>query len=80
MGCKEVIFNRKKKIIICLDFLFLNFREMKIGSLSQRLLNRLSCGQFHQHFGAKRKCEVLFHQQNYAQLHHYAQLENKLNF
>ncbi len=25
-------------------------------------------------------CAVQFHQQNYAQLHHYAQLENTLNF
>jgi hypothetical protein len=54
------------------------------------LLFSLYSGQFHQHFGAKRKCTgnhssapvgaVQFHQQNYAQLHHYAQLENMLNF
>jgi hypothetical protein len=47
-------------------------------------------GQFHQHFGAKRKCAgshssalvgaVQFHQQNYAQLHDYPQLENTFNF
>ncbi len=50
----------------------------------------MTWGQFHQPFGAKRKCSgshslapvgaVQFHQQNYAQLHHYAQLENTLNF
>ncbi len=47
-------------------------------------------GQFHQPYAAKRKCvsrhslvpvgAVQFHQQNYAQLHHCAQLENTLNF
>jgi hypothetical protein len=47
-------------------------------------------GRFHQPFGAKHKCAgsyslssigaIQFHQQNYAQLNHYAQLENMLNF
>jgi hypothetical protein len=47
-------------------------------------------GQFHQPNGAERKCPgshslasvgaFQFHQQNYAQLHQYAQLENMLNF
>ncbi len=47
-------------------------------------------GQFHQPSGTKRKCTdshssaplgaVQFHQQNNAQLHPYAQLENTLNF
>ncbi len=47
-------------------------------------------GQFHQPYGAELKCAsshssmpvgaVQFHQQNYAQLHHYAQLENTFNF
>jgi hypothetical protein len=46
--------------------------------------------QFHQPYGAKRKCAgshtlapvgaIQFHQQNYVQHHHYAQLENTLNF
>jgi hypothetical protein len=46
-------------------------------------------GQFHQPYGAERKCvgshslapvgAVQFHQQNYAQLHHYAHLENTFN-
>ncbi len=46
-------------------------------------------GQFHQPYDAERKCPsshssvpvgaVQFHQQNYTQLHHYAQLENTLN-
>ena len=47
-------------------------------------------GQFHQPFGTKHKCAgshslapvgaIQFHQQHYAELHHYAQLENTLNF
>jgi hypothetical protein len=47
-------------------------------------------GQVHQPYGAERKCAgshssvpvgaVQFYQQNYAQLHHYAQLENTLIF
>ncbi len=47
-------------------------------------------GQFHQPYGAKRKCTsrhslapvntVQFHQQNYTQLHHCAQVGNTLNF
>jgi hypothetical protein len=47
-------------------------------------------GQFHQQFGANCKCAssyssapvgaFQFYQQNYAQLHHHAQLENTLNF
>ncbi len=50
-------------------------------------------GQFHQHSGSKCKCAgsdsslrqsfyciFQFHQQNYAQLYHYKQLENTLNF
>jgi hypothetical protein len=47
-------------------------------------------GQFHQPFGTKHKCAgsrssapvgaIQFQQQHYAQLHHYAQLENMLNF
>ncbi len=49
-----------------------------------------SRGQFHQPYVVKHKCTgsyssapvgaVQFHQQNYAQLHHYTQLENTLNF
>jgi hypothetical protein len=58
-------------------------RKLKFGRIDSR-------GQFHQPYGAKRKCAgnhslallgtIQFHQQNYAELHHYAQLENTLNF
>jgi hypothetical protein len=71
-------------------------RQRQLGLMDKPILKSIldfhftTWGKFHQPCGAKRKCTgghslapvgaIQFHQQNCAQLHHYAQLKNTLNF